>query len=113
MGQADDNQEPEAPDPNLKTPAQWRDVIFPPGSGGRPHEDAWKHGAAGSLHGWELHRFHTGEDLKLSREDYEAALKAAFTLVPVSQNDKGLTRATYKPHEPALAAQLKQKGGDQ
>lgn len=37
----------------------------------------WEHRAAAQLHGWDAHALATTEPLKLSVEDYQAALKAA------------------------------------
>src|SRR5262245_51331988 len=42
-----------------------------------PTEFLWQHESAAILHGWALHAHHAGEPMKLSRQDYEAALKAA------------------------------------
>lgn len=54
----------------------------------------WEHEAAAVLHGWTLHQHHAGEPFKLSRADYEAALKAA-----------GVTdsKGEYHPHPAALS----------
>ena len=54
----------------------------------------WEHEAAAVLHGWALHAHHAGEPIKLTRADYEAALKAAGVT-----NDKG----EYVPHPAALS----------
>lgn len=35
------------------------------------------HAAAAAIHGWKDHAHHTGEAMRLSLEDYEAALQAA------------------------------------
>jgi hypothetical protein len=39
----------------------------------------WQHNVAAFLHGWTQHEYHSGEPLKLSEDDYLAALKAAET----------------------------------
>lgn len=38
---------------------------------------SWQHEAAAQLHGWEAHKLATVEPLKITREAYDAALKAA------------------------------------
>lgn len=93
---------------DLKTPAEWARVF----NQVRPHqleqtstklngkpfdqvgEFLWPHEAAAMLHGWALHEHHAGTPMKLSRADYEAALKAA------SQTD---SRGEYQPHVAALS----------
>jgi len=54
----------------------------------------WQHEAAVVLHGWKLHAHHAGEPFRLSKADYEAALKAAS-----ETNEKG----EYTPHPAALS----------
>lgn len=36
----------------------------------------WQHAAAAARHGWEAHRYHAGEPMRLTDEDYLAALLA-------------------------------------
>lgn len=64
----------------LRAPNEWADVLFPAGDNGRQHPARFKHGAAAALHGWDLHQYNTGEPMKLSRADYEAAIQAATVL---------------------------------
>jgi len=37
----------------------------------------WQHNVADFLHGWTKHEYHSGESLRLTEDDYLAALKAA------------------------------------
>ena len=84
------------------TPSEWRKGLFPASESGRPHAESYKHQAAAALHGWDLHRYHTGEEMQLSRADYEAAIRAANEL-----KDGG-----YAPHEAALSEHLKQRADE-
>jgi hypothetical protein len=78
------------------------------------------HAGAEALHGWREHAHHAGEPIKLSVEDYKAALKAASEPVtrvidkdgkptgePVDSLEmanKGIPTITdYEPHAPALS----------
>jgi len=79
----------------------------------------WQHAAAAALHGWAQHAHHEAEPIKISRKDYEAALKAASYPVtrvvgadgtPGEQIEsyeaakKGVPTVTdYEPHKPALS----------
>jgi hypothetical protein len=85
-----------------------------------------EHASAAALHGWGQHEHHEGEPIKLSRADYEAALKAAATPVtrvraadgrlgePLDAEaaekhaksrtaDKGEIVTDYEPHDAALS----------
>lgn len=95
-----------ARDPSLKTPDEWQKTLFPASERGAPHPEAWKHGAAAALHGWELHAYHTGQPMRLSEADYRAALEAAVTFQPVPGKEGAFT---YLPHAPALGEPLRQK----
>lgn len=60
-----------------------------------------RHMAAATLHGWGLHRHHTGKSMELALKDYEAALKAADGppegfLTPVPHD------AAFSPHAPPV-----------
>lgn len=107
MQQLDDAPEPEEPkaDGNL-SPTAWRDLLFPVSERGEPHRDSWKHGAAAALHGWDLHRHHTGQEMQLSRADYDQALTAAMTMVAVEGQPGAFS---YVPHAAALSDSLKEK----
>lgn len=94
--------EPEAD--GKATPNEWRGAMFPVSERGVPHHDSWQHGAAAALHGWDLHRHHTGTEMRLSRQDYESALKAATTMVAVDDKPGAFI---YQPHEAALSEVLK------
>jgi len=79
----------------------------------------WQHAAAAALHGWAQHAHHEAEPIKLSRKDYESALKAASYPVTRVLKDgkfvgeivdsheaaaKGIPTFTdYEPHKPALS----------
>jgi hypothetical protein len=41
------------------------------------HEDAWKHAAAETLHGWKAYEARTGKKPVMNRQTYEAALAAS------------------------------------
>jgi hypothetical protein len=43
------------------------------------------HEAASVMHGWKLHEHHAGAPLQITREDYEAALRAAGETDAVGQ----------------------------
>jgi hypothetical protein len=53
-----------------------------------------KHAAAASLHRWGLYAHHNNQEMRLTKEDYEASILAA------SKRSAG----KYKPHAPALFA---------
>ena len=79
------------------TPTDWSRARFPEGERGRPHPQLYRHGAAAALHGWDLHRYHTGAELQLGEADYDAALLA------VDPKD-----GVIAPHEGALSPVLKE-----
>ncbi len=79
-----------------------------------------QHLAAAELHGWAEHAHHEAKPIQLSKEDYEAALHAAYHPVtrvigrdgkptggPIDSLDaanKGTATITdYEPHKPALS----------
>lgn len=100
--------EPEAPatgGADVRSPEDWQRLTFPTSELGRTAPDSWKHAAAANLHGWTAHAYHQGEPLQLSRADYDAALTAAVTLVPV-EGAEGVM--TYAPHPAALSPHLRQ-----
>lgn len=80
-----------------QTPSAWQKARFPDSDRGRPHPDRFKHGAAAALHGWDLHAYHTGEELRLSEADYDAALTAAMS-----------TSHELVPHDAALSPVLRE-----
>ncbi len=78
------------------------------------------HDAAAALHGWAQHEHHEGSPIRISRDDYQAALKAASAPVtraldkngkptgaPIDSHEaaqKGIQTITdYEPHGPALS----------
>lgn len=61
---------------------------------------SWQHNAAAALHGWAAHAHHEGQPIRLSREAYLAALKAAEAPVPISASSKV---TDYVPHAAALS----------
>ncbi len=65
----------------------------------------WEHESASVLHGWKLHEHHAGEPMKLSRSEYEAALKAAG--ITNSKGDYTPHPAALSPHKPKPAAPVK------
>jgi hypothetical protein len=79
----------EAPPAELRSPEDWAALVFPSSPRGTQHPERWRHAVASHVHRWELHAYHQGAPLALSREDYTAALAAAVA-----------TPAT--PHRPAL-----------
>lgn len=91
------------PAPVTRTPEQWAREFFPTSERGRAHHDSWKHGAAQGLHGWDMHRHHAGAPMQLLREDYQAAIFAAETLVEVHDAGAELPIHTYVPHPAALS----------
>jgi hypothetical protein len=101
MADSKDGAQP-AREGDLRAPDDWEKTFFPASELGQPARDAWKHAAASALHGWAAHAYHQGEPLKLSKEDYEAALQAATTL----KEQDG--RPTYLPHPAALSPHLPQ-----
>jgi hypothetical protein len=80
--------------PGTRSVSEWRSLLFAPSPKGRLHPDLWRHGAAEALHRWTLHAHHTGAEMQLTRDDYEAALAAA------SEPDEA---GNYEPHDAALA----------
>jgi hypothetical protein len=97
---------------DLKTPDEWAKITgnaqqSTPGvewvgtlaeSGMSGAKFAMAHEIASVLHGWPSHAHHANEPIKLSREDYEAALKAAF---PQEGNPKP-HRGALSKHHPAF-----------
>jgi hypothetical protein len=67
----------EAAPADLRAPEAWADLVFPVSPRGTQHADRWRHAVASHVHRWELHAYHQGAPLLLSREDYTAALDAA------------------------------------
>lgn len=80
----------------------------------------WQHAAAEALHGWKQHAHHEAAPIRLSRNDYDNALRAASHPVtravdkdgkafgdPIDSHEaaaKGITaRTDYEPHAPALS----------
>ncbi len=61
---------------------------------GRPVTASARHRAASTLHGWADHAHHAGKPMKLTREDYLAALDAA------QKTDK---HGKAQPHAPAVS----------
>lgn len=73
------------------------------------------HAAAAVLHGWQFHEHHAGEPMRLTREAYEAALKAAANPINVTEDDLKKCRddsecaelrakhGHYQPHPAALS----------
>lgn len=65
------------------TPDEWMHVLrhftLGPKCGKRTRRKlpSWQHSCASAVCGWEQHKHDAGEPLKLSRKDYEGALKAA------------------------------------
>ena len=116
-------------------PEEWLEVVFPgevmPNGALRRQggHDAARHGAAAALHGWAVDAHHApqGGRLRLTREDYESALKAAAGKgesveklrtepTPHSPRHPGKRKAAGppKPHEPALSkwpAKLRELAG--
>src|ERR1044071_2394429 len=68
-----------APDDGKHTPEEWAQLLMPNTARGQQHPDLWKHGAADQLHDWPLYAHNNNGAIRLSQEDYEAALKAAST----------------------------------
>jgi hypothetical protein len=56
----------------------------------------WQHEAAAIEHGWAAHAHHAGEPIKLTRADYEAALKA----VQPKEGNPVPHPAALSPHKP-------------
>lgn len=70
--------------------------------GGQPRAAtvySWQHEAAAQLHGWKDHAHHANEPFRMTRLDYEAALKAAAD--PVQDERTGVT--DYQPHRAAMS----------
>lgn len=63
----------------------------------------WQHESAAMEHGWAQHAHHTGEPIKLTREDYEAALKA----VTPEKGNPVPHAAALSPHKPKPEAPAK------
>ncbi len=92
-------------DPAKMTPEQWRKLLYPSGTRGQPHPEAWKHAGAAALHQWADYEHHNGKPLLLERPDYEAALKAAEAPVELAgKDDKAPKRSDYVPHPAANGA---------
>jgi hypothetical protein len=72
-----------------KTPREWNKEL---------NSDPSRHAAASFLHGWGQHEHHYQDaPLKLTKEDYEAALTASFSY------------PCEPPHAPALSPCVKEK----
>lgn len=65
----------------------------------------WQHEAASVEHGWALHAHHTGSPIRLSRADYEAALKA----VEPETGNPVPHPAALSPHKPKPEAPARGK----
>lgn|SRR5690606_17674249 len=72
-----------AAQPELLTPAEWAERLGLIAKGNPlvpqvPTFADWRHAVADQLHGWSAHAYHhQAKPFRISREDYEAALKAA------------------------------------
>ncbi len=87
---------PSVPAAVTQAPEEWAAQAFPPvgAKRDRNHPSLWQHAAAAALHGWAEHAHHAGAPMRLSAEDYFAALVAA------SEPD---TQGNYRPHPGALS----------
>ena len=65
------------------------------------HASTPEHKAAAALHGWKAHLEFTGEPMRLTHEDYEAAIAAANIIPTVS--DGGPPVREPIPHQAALS----------
>jgi len=74
--------------PSRLTVADLRALSMPP---------AWMHEAAATIHGWREHEAAFARPIRLTGEEYAAALEAAKR-----PNEFG----EYAPHEPALSAAI-------
>jgi hypothetical protein len=107
---------PKANPSDKKTPDEWCAELglIKLGKKSKPNKDgsriqitqdvpAWQHNAAGALHGWSLHAYHTGKPLLLTVADYKAALKAAEG--PALKDGKVIDPKAepYVPHKPAMS----------
>jgi hypothetical protein len=74
-------------------------------AGGQRQLFSWQHEAASQLHGWKQHEHDAGEPFRLSREAYEAALKAASepTQVAITRDGTPTNVLEYAPHRHALS----------
>lgn len=81
-----------------KSIKSFRRFLVPKGQRARLDLCPAEHNAAAVLHGWAEHKHHTGEDIKLTDEAYEGALKAAVTPL-----EGGERHGDYEPHKPALS----------
>lgn len=88
-------------DDGKRTPEQFLDESFPlgdprPGQPASRPRASWVHFAAEQLHGWKEHAYHEGKPLRLSRAEYDAALKSV-------QPDEKSFGGQYAPHAAALS----------
>lgn len=58
------------------------------------------HAAAEALHGWREHEHHEGEPIRLTREEYEAALKAASAPITRVADDVERKSESFKKGTP-------------
>ena len=83
------------PKATLKSPSGWletmRASIASPRGGVADYE--WQYAAAETAHGWKAHAHHAGKELNITKEDFDAALKAAL----------GNSKGVIEPHKPALS----------
>ena len=52
----------------------------------------WQHRSAAALHGWEQHKHDTQEPMKITEEDYQAALKAIEGQPPLEPHKGALSK---------------------
>lgn len=98
------------PDDGKRTPEEWAGVCGQRRAktfeetvtmvNGRPFDFVgpflWQHEAASVEHGWKLHEHHEGAPIRLTREDYEAALKA----VTPEKGNPVPHHGALSPHKP-------------
>lgn len=85
---------------------------------------SWQHAAAAQLHGWNHHKLHDATPLKISKAEYEAALKAVEAPAPHAVAKDGKRRVLkadekpgkgealahdYAPHGPAVSPHFRSK----
>jgi hypothetical protein len=70
--------------PVTKTPSEWRALLALDPKRPLIVPD-WQHEAASVLHGWPLHIHHTGNEMQLELDHYQAALDAAAHCRPPVQ----------------------------
>lgn len=113
---------PKKPDDGKRTPEEWakelgqtiavpvtrrRGATVEPGV---EHRLSATHAAAATLHGWGAHAYHANEPIRLSKADYEAAIKAVLDWgKPNPKFNAAGPKSTEPPtlpltaHEPALS----------